>query len=76
MDRLRETDITQYRDLGYVVPNLTLEDVSLKRIERLLSKFPSDNSELTPRYVGGLLEIHHAEWTRSVHSVQWGSGRV
>ena len=57
MNRLKETDVTQYRDQGYVVPNLTLEDVSLKRIERRLGKFLSDNSELSPRYIGGLLEL-------------------
>ena len=38
MDRLKETDVTQYRDLGYVVPNLTLEDVSPKRIESVRTR--------------------------------------
>ena len=57
MNRLTEAEVTHYREQGYVVPAVRLQEKPMKLIERRLGRFLSDNSELSPAYIGGLLEM-------------------
>ncbi len=56
MDRLTEAELTHYRERGYVVPSVRLLQKLMKLIERRLGTFLSSNPELSPNYIGGLLE--------------------
>ena len=57
MYRLTETEVTHYREQGFVVPSVRLSEKPMTLIERRLGKFLSDNPELPPDYIGGLLEL-------------------
>jgi len=57
MNRLTEAEVTHYREQVYVVPAVRLQEKPMKLIERRLGRFLSDNSELSPNYIGGLLEM-------------------
>lgn len=56
MDRLTEAEVGHYHEQGFVVPNFTLAEDVLNRIERRLGTFLSENPELPTDFINGLLE--------------------
>lgn len=56
MDRLMEAEVNHYREHGYVAPAFTLAQKPMTLIERRLGRLLNDNPELSPTYIGDLLE--------------------